>query len=151
MNSKFAIITLTTAVLAATGIMAKETATGQHRAGNRLDRMSAMLNLTDQQKEQAKSIFMAEREAANPAREQLRAEQKAVRTAIESHKSEAEIRQLAKDEAPALGDLAAMRASAFSKFYAELTPAQQQKLATMHQNRRARKSARPQENAPVDR
>jgi Spy/CpxP family protein refolding chaperone len=150
MNSRILIITLTATALAATGLMAKETTPGQHRAENRLDRMSTMLNLTAQQKEQAKSIFTAERNAAKPMRDQLNAERKAVREAIESHHSDAEIRQLAKNEAPALGDLAAMRAAGFAKFYAELTPAQQQKLATMHQTRRARESARMQQNGAVN-
>lgn len=150
MNSKTAIITLTAAALAATGLMAKETAPGQNGAWNRMDHMSSMLNLTAQQKEQAKSIFTAEREAAKPVREQLRAERNVVRMAIDSRKPDAEIRQLAKNEAPALGDLAAMRASAFSKFYTELTPAQQQKLTTMQQNWRARQSARAEQNAPLN-
>ena len=150
MNSRILIITVTAAALAATGLMAKETAPGQHRAGNRLDRMSTMLNLTAQEKERAKSIFAEEREAAKPVREQLNAERKAVQDAIESHHSDAEIRQLAKNEAPTLGDLAAIRASGFARFYAELTPEQQQKLATMHHNWQPRKSAAPTEgNATV--
>lgn len=152
MNSKIAIITLITASLAATGLVAKETAPGQHRTWNRMDRVSSMLNLTDQQKTQAKAIFTQEREAAKPERAQLRAERKAVQTAIQDRKPDAEIRQLAKNESPVLGDLAAERASASAKFYAMLTPAQQQKLNAVHRNWHNRAAARQNsETAPVSR
>lgn len=124
--------------------MAKEDAAVHNRRANLVDRMSAALSLTDQQKQQAKTIFTSEREAARSVRMQLREERKAVQSAIQAGKPAAEVQQLAKNEAPALGDLAGMRAAAFAKFHAVLTPAQQQKLAGLHQQWRQRQTARPE-------
>ena len=67
MTSRIAVITFLTAALSAGGLMAAETNPSPHRQGARgnfVDRISATLNLTDQQKQQAKAIFMSEREAA---------------------------------------------------------------------------------------
>jgi Spy/CpxP family protein refolding chaperone len=104
----------------------------QHR-NQFAQRMSAALNLTPEQQQQAKSIFKSEREAARPIREQLRQERKDVQAAIQARKPLSEVQQLAKREGPALGEMAGMRAAAFAKFYAILTPAQQQKLASIHE------------------
>jgi Spy/CpxP family protein refolding chaperone len=136
MKSRIALITVMTAALSAGGLMAKEDTAPNHRQhsrGNFLDRMSTALNLTDQQKQQAKSIFSSEREEARPVRQELRQERKTVLSAIQGGKPAAEVQQLAKNEGPALGNLAGMRAAAFAKFHALLTPEQQQKLAGLHQ------------------
>lgn len=130
--------------------MATETSSAPHRQRARVnfvDRMSATLNLTDQQKQQAKNIFTSEREAAQSIRQQLRQERKSVQSAIQAGKPAAEVQQLAKNEGPALADLAGMRAAAFARFYAVLTPAQQQKLATMHQEWRQRHAAQEHNNS----
>ncbi len=132
MSSRIALITVMATALSAGGLMANQDAASHNRRAGFVDRISTALNLTDQQKQQAKTIFMSEREAAHSVRQQLQQERKTVRSAIQAGKPVAEVRQLAKNEAPALGDLAAMRASALAKFYAVLTPAQQQKLATLH-------------------
>lgn len=140
MTSRIALITVITAALSAGGLMAKEDTSSQHRQAmrtNLVDRMSTALNLTDQQKQQAKTIFTSEREAARSVRLELRQDRKAVQAAIQSGKQPAEVQQIAKNEGPALGNLAGMRAAAFDKFYAVLTPAQQQKLASLHQQHRA--------------
>jgi Spy/CpxP family protein refolding chaperone len=124
-----------TAALSATGLMAKQETPSSHRQSarfNLVDRLATQLNLTDQQKQQAKDIFAAQREAARSIRQELRDERKTVQSAIRSGRPEAEVRQLAKNEGPALGNLAGMRAVAFAKFYQVLTPAQQQKLAALH-------------------
>jgi Spy/CpxP family protein refolding chaperone len=143
MTSRISLIALMTAALTAGGLMADQGNSVRHRdavRGRFFDRMSTTLNLTDQQKEQAKTIFKSERESARSAREQLRQERKAVQAAIQAGKPEAEVEQLAKNEGPALGDLAGMRAAAFAKFYGILTPEQQQKLASLHQERQHRHS-----------
>jgi len=127
--------------------MADHGTAAQHRQRARegfSERMSAELSLTDRQKQDAKSIFDSERETARPVRRELFADRKAVRTAIESGKPAAEVQQLAAKEGPALARLAEMRATAFAKFYAELTPAQQQKLAGMHEGWRHKHEARRQ-------
>ena len=106
-----------------------------------MGRLSASLNLTDQQKQQAGTIFTSEREAARSIRQDLRKERGEVQSAIQAGKPVAEVEQLAKQEGPALGNLAGMRAAAFAKFYAVLTPAQQQKLAGLHQEWRQHHAA----------
>ena len=88
MTSRIALITFLTAALSAGGLMAAEAAAPlHHRQGTRVnfvDRMSAALNLTDQQKQQAKAIFLSERDAARSARQELRQERKAVESAIQA-------------------------------------------------------------------
>jgi hypothetical protein len=69
-----------------------------------------------------------------------------VQTAIQVGRPIAEVQQLAKNEGPTLGDLAGMRAAAFDKFYAILTPAQQQKLATLHNDWQQRHAVAPAAN-----
>ena len=136
MTSRIALVTLLAATLSAGGLMATEATPSRHRQGAQvgfMDRMSAALNLTDQQKQQAKAIFMSERDAARAARQELRQQRKSVESAIQAGKPIAEVQQLAKNEGPALGNLAAMQDGAFAKFYAVLTPVQQQKLAGLHQ------------------
>jgi Spy/CpxP family protein refolding chaperone len=137
MTSRIAVITFLTAALSASALMATETNPSPHRQAARVnfvDRLSAKLNLTDQQKQQAQAIFMSEREAARTVRDELRQERKTVQSAIQAGKPPAEVQQIAKNEGPAMGNLAGMRAAAFAKFYAVLTPAQQQKLAALHRS-----------------
>jgi Spy/CpxP family protein refolding chaperone len=121
--------------------MAKQDANAQNRRARFVDRISTELNLTDQQKQQAKDIFSSEREAARSVRQELIQERKSVRSAIQAGKPAAEVQQLAKNEAPKLGELAGLRAAAFAKFHAVLTPAQQQKLQSLHQGWRQHRAA----------
>ncbi len=145
MNSRIALITLMTAALSASGLMADaSTHYRQNRRANFVDRMSTALNLSAQQKQQAQSIFTSERQAAQSIRMELRQERKAVRSAIQTGKPPAEVRQLAKNEAPALGDLAGLRAESFAKFYTVLNPEQRQKLQALHQGWRAHHAANAQ-------
>lgn len=141
MTSRVALITVMTAALSAGGLMAKQDANAQNRRAGFVSRISTQLNLTDQQKQQARDIFTSERQAAHSVRQQLRQERKSVQLAIQAGKPAADIEQLAKNEAPQLGELAGMRAVAFAKFYAVLTPAQQQKLQSLHQGWRQRHTA----------
>lgn len=153
MNSRIALITVMSAALSAGGLMAatQQPAANRWRA-NRVDRMSTALNLTAQQQQQAKTIFASERDKAQPFRQQLREDRKTVQSAIQSGKPAAEIQELAKNEGPVLADLAAMRATANAKFYAELNPAQRQKLAEIHQNWRQHHTAgAASETAPLNR
>ncbi len=108
------------------------------------------LNLTEQQKQQAHRIFASEREAAHSIRQQLREERKSVQSAIQAGKPAAEVGQLAKNEGPALAEMARMRAAAFDRFYAVLMPAQRQELASLHQERRQHRAsaAAPEGSGP---
>jgi len=98
-------------------------------------RMATQLGLTADQQAQEKAIFAAASQTAKPVKQQLRQERQAVQAAIQAGKPDQEIQQLASAEGPQLAQLAAIRASAFGKFYATLTPDQQQKLQTLRQAR----------------
>ena len=134
--SRKTMILTATAALGACGLFAAVTETrhmGRH--GRSSEKMAVELGLTQTQQAQAKAIFQNERQSARPILQQLRQERQAVHAAVKAGKSDTEIQQLAKAEAPELGQLAALRASASAKFYSMLTPQQQQKLDAMRHSR----------------
>jgi Spy/CpxP family protein refolding chaperone len=104
--------------------------------GSMVDRLSAKLNLTDAQKQQAKTIFANARQTAKPVRDQLKQDREALRAAAKSGAPESQIDQLANKMGPLMAKETAIRAKAFEKFYSILTPAQQAQLDQMHANRR---------------
>ena len=106
-------------------------ARGSHRGGGMFFRMGRALNLTDAQKEQAKGIFQDLRAQTKPIRQQLRDSRQALVSAAVAGKSADELGQLAQAQGPQLAQLAVLRAQAIGKFYAILTPAQQQQFQTM--------------------
>lgn len=97
-------------------------------AGMILDRLSADLNLTDAQKQQAKSIFISARQSSESVHSQLRQQQQALTAAVKAGASEAEIDRLSNSLAPLLAQTTAIHSKAFAKFYAILTPEQKDKL-----------------------
>ncbi len=110
---------------------------GFHRRAALRQRMMQGLNLTDAQKQQAKTIFGQAREAAKPVREQLRQNREALAAAVKSDNT-AQIRQLGAERGKLLGQLVTARTEAMAKFYKELTPAQRQKAEQIHQHMQAR-------------
>ncbi len=94
-------------------------------------RMVRSLNLTDVQKEQAKTVFQGLRTQAQPIRAQLQQGRLALMSAAEAGQPVDQLNQLAQANAAQIAQLAAMRAQAFGKLYAILTPAQQQQVQTM--------------------
>jgi Spy/CpxP family protein refolding chaperone len=95
-------------------------------------RMAAYLNLTPDQQAQARAIRAQAREAAAPIREQLKQSRQALQAAIKSG-NDAQIDQITQAQAPLMAQAAAIRAHAFEKFYATLTPDQKAKADNMHQ------------------
>jgi hypothetical protein len=71
----------------------------------RATRDASNKNLTDQQKQEAKTIFMSEREGARSVLQELR-QRKTVESAIQAGKPAAEVQQIAKNGGPALASLA---------------------------------------------
>jgi len=113
----------------------------QHRQWNRgqqFERMSTRLNLTDDQKQQARSIWQAARESSRPVAQQLRQSRQALRDAAKSGKPDAEIDQLSANVGNLAGQIAAVRAKAFGKFYALLTPDQRTMADQMFHHPRAK-------------
>jgi Spy/CpxP family protein refolding chaperone len=111
---------------------------GRHsaQAGTMLDRLSAKLNLTDTQKQQAQSIFSAARQSAKPVRAQLRQERQALQAAVKSGAPEAQIDQLSNQMGPLMAQATAIHSKAFSQFYSILTPDQRTQLGQRGMNRR---------------
>ena len=102
---------------------------GRHgaQAGSMIDRLSARLNLTDAQKQQAQSIFAEGRTSAQPVRAQIRQDRQALAAAVKSG-SQADIDRISNNMGPLLAQASAIHAKAFASFYAILTPDQKSKV-----------------------
>jgi len=101
----------------------------QHRQWNRgqmFDRLATRLNLTDDQKQQAKSILQSSHESIKPVAQQLRQDRQALRQAVTTGNN-AEIDRLSADVGNLTGQMTAARTKAFAKIYALLTPDQRTK------------------------
>jgi Spy/CpxP family protein refolding chaperone len=126
------------AALGAAGVLAAETSQARQWHGQgRFDHFMSELNLTDAQKTQAKSIFQGARQSAEPVRQQLMETRKSLRAAIKANDT-AQIQQLSATEGNEIGQLTAIRGSAFAKVYQTLTPEQKQKADALEQARHAR-------------
>jgi len=95
-------------------------------------RMMNELNLSPEQRDQAKVIFQHARQSSQPFRQQLRTNREAMTVAVKADDA-GRIRQLATERGRLLGDLMAIHSEAAAKFYANLTPAQRTKADLMHQ------------------
>ena len=107
-------------------------------------RIGQELNLTDAQKQQAKTIFQQARETGKPVREQLKQNREALASAVKAGKGDAEIQQLATKQGQLLGEMTAIRTEAFAKFYNTLTPEQRTKADQMQQQFRQKTHSREQ-------
>ena len=90
--------------------------------------MAAYLNLTPQQRTQNKAIFEDARKEALPIRQELMQTGHLLRAAVKADDM-SQIKQLSSTEGTEIGQLTAIRSSAFAKTYQILTPVQRQKLA----------------------
>ena len=138
LKNKFAAWTAI-AALGASSLLAAET-TGGHRHG-RHGAFLINLSLTDAQQTQAKSIFGAARESAQPVRQQLQQTRQSLRAAVQTNNA-SQIQQLSATEGGQMGQLAAIRSTAMAKVYQILTPDQQQKLESLREARKAAREAR---------
>jgi Spy/CpxP family protein refolding chaperone len=93
--------------------------------------MATRLNLTEDQKQQTRSILQTARESSRPVVQQLRQRRQALRDAVKAGKSNAEIDQLSANVGNLAGQVATIRAQAFAKTYALLTPEQRTKADEM--------------------
>lgn len=138
------------ATLGVAGLFAATTATTRTARENwRSERgfgrfMSAYLNLTPQQKTEAKAIFNDARQQSEPVRQQLTQTRESLRAAIKADDMN-QIKQLSATEGNEIGQLTATRSSAFAKAYQMLTPAQKQKLTDFE---RAHEAARAERRGP---
>jgi protein CpxP len=109
----------------------------------RMARVAQQLNLTDAQKQQAKTIFQQARQTAQPVREQLKQNRQALAEAAKAGNNDAAIQQLSVQQGNLLGQMVAVRTEAFAKFYATLTPEQRTKADQMRQQFQQRMLSRP--------
>jgi Spy/CpxP family protein refolding chaperone len=116
---------------------------GRHGAGfaRMKERIAQQLNLTEQQKQDAKAIFDQARESAKPVADQLRQNRQTMQEAVKAA-NEQRIEQIATEHGGLAGQLSLIHAKAFSRFYALLTPEQKAKADQMHQRVRERMTER---------
>ena len=125
------------AALGAAGLVAAETSQARQHGRARFDHFMSELNMTDAQRVQAKTIFQGARQSAQPVRQQLMETRKSLRAAIKADDT-AQIQQLSKVEGSEIGQLMAIRGTAFAKVYQTLTPDQKQKAEALEQARHQR-------------
>ena len=101
-----------------------------------------MLDLTDAQKEQIKTITKAAFDSNQTLMTQLKASRDAERAAIQAGKSDAELAQLAQSYAPLHTQLNATRLQTEAKIYKVLTPEQRAKLDKFRDNMQERMGQR---------
>lgn len=115
----------------AAGIALAQPSAPQPRAMLR-HRIVEASDLTDAQKQQAKTIFQQAKLDAQPLKQELQQNRQALATAAKANDA-AQIRQLATQQGNVMGQLVATRAQAMAKFYATLTPEQRAKADKIQQ------------------
>jgi Spy/CpxP family protein refolding chaperone len=93
-------------------------------------RLANYLNLSPDQRAQARQILAGAKQEAAPLRQQMQQNRKALAEAIKSG-NDTQIDQITKAEAPVKAQLAAIHAHAMGKIYATLTPEQKAKADHM--------------------
>lgn len=139
---KKAIVLAVAGVLLITGAVFGQRALATHGGGHRLEMLAGLLDLTEAQKQSAKSLFEQARAEAKPIAEQLRKGHEEMREAVTSGRSESELTAIAERQGVQMGQLAAVHAKQMAKFYAQLTPEQQQKAQKLHDTMRERMQSR---------
>lgn len=116
---------------------------------DRLERMTVMLDLTEDQQAQIAEILEQSRAANEPAREQFKKDREALRAAQGADTfDQQKTRELAHKLADSRVDMMAERHQVRQKVDALLTPEQRQKkndLRQLHEQRREQRHARHQE------
>ena len=99
-----------------------------------LSEMEMALNMTPEQRTTAHAAFQEARKSAEPIRKELVETRKSLQAAVQAGNLE-QIQQLAATEGNQIGQLTALRSTAFAKIYKTLTPEQREKLTGMLQAR----------------
>jgi|1185.fasta_scaffold205783_2 protein CpxP len=104
-------------------------------------RMFQQLNLTDTQKQQAKTVFEQAKQAAQPLAQQLKMNREALAAAVKAN-DVARIDSLSREQGNLRGQLLAVRSEAMAKVYATLTPEQKAKADELRTKVRERMKQR---------
>ncbi len=102
----------------------------QQRRQNHAERMAALLNLTQAQRDQVKTIMTEAKQSAEPVRAQLKQNHEAIAAAVKANNT-GDIDRLSNNQGVLMGQLMAIHSKAFAKVYALLTPEQRQKADQM--------------------
>lgn len=100
-------------------------------------RLLQALNLTDAQKQQAKTIFQQTKQNVQPIAQQAKQNREALAAAVKANDT-AQIQHLAAQQGNLQGQVLAMRSESMAKFYATLTPEQRAKAEQIQQKIRQR-------------
>lgn len=104
--------------------------------GQQGDRLAKALDLSKEQSEQVKTIFLKHRDEVAPLRKEMMSERRELNKLTQSDKpDEAAIREQAKKIAATSGDLAVRRAKVFQEVRTVLTPEQIQKFRALQEKR----------------
>ncbi len=102
-----------------------------HARGARLHRLVQLLNLSADQKAQAKTIFQSARANTQPLAAQMKDARAALASAVKANAPDAEIDRLSANAGSVASQLTAARTKTFAKFYTILTPDQKDKFNTV--------------------
>lgn len=136
---KFLAPTLALLIIAAFGVCRANAFMGGcddgHR-GQRLQKLTKALGLSEQQKQQIKAIFQENRTQAEPTIKQMVAECRALRNLVRADSvDEAAIRAQAAKVAAIQADMAVRRAQIFQKIRTVLKPEQVEKFKALQEKR----------------
>lgn len=103
----------------------------QHDPARMLDHVSLMLDLTDAQKQTAKTLFESARSQAEPVIAQLKQGHEEISAAVKSNNTAA-LDTLSARQGALIGQVIAIHTKTFGQFYTQLTPAQKEKAEKIH-------------------
>jgi len=104
--------------------------------GQQGDRLAKALDLSKEQAEQVKAIFLKHRDEIAPLRKEMMSDRRELRKLTRSDKpDEAALREQAKKIAATSGDLAVRRAKVFQEVRTVLTPEQIRKFRALQEKR----------------
>jgi periplasmic protein CpxP/Spy len=118
-------------------------------AGRMIAFYSKMLDITDAQKAQMKSVLQQERATMKPLWQQERQLEQQLKQYEEGTFDQAKVQALVSQQSQTLVQLKVEEARIHSELYQLLTPDQQAKLKEFEANRAARHQQHTQENAPA--
>jgi Spy/CpxP family protein refolding chaperone len=103
-----------------------------------IDHFGRVLDLTDAQKQAAKTLFSDAKAQAEPIASQLKQGHELMAAAVKGNRSDTEIIDIAARQGVLVGQLAAIHAKAMARFYAQLTPEQKTKADAIHDHMKSR-------------
>jgi periplasmic protein CpxP/Spy len=118
-------------------------------AGHMIAFYSKMLDITDAQKAQMKSVLQQERATMRPLWQQEHQLEQQLKQYEEGTFDQAKVQALVSQQSQTLVQLRVAEARIHSELYQLLTPDQQAKLKEVEANRAAQRQQRMQQNAPA--